>query len=123
VRGRQGHVAYPHRADNPVHRLIRLLHELTAEPLDTDTWFEPSGLQVTSVDVGNPASNVIPAEASAALNIRFNDLHSGASLEGWIRTISSRHAPDAEIEVSVSGESFLTQPGQPSWLWRMRFVK
>ncbi|MCH4022600.1 MAG: succinyl-diaminopimelate desuccinylase [Acetobacter sp.] len=112
VRGRQGHVAYPHRADNPVHRLIRLLHELTAEPLDTGTrWFEPSGLQVTSVDVGNPASNVIPAEASAALNIRFNDLHSGASLEGWIRTISSRHAPDAEIEVSVSGESFLTQPG------------
>lgn len=112
VRGRQGHVAYPHRADNPVHRLIRLLHELTAEPLDAGTrWFEPSGLQVTSVDVGNPASNVIPAEASAALNIRFNDLHSGASLEGWIRTIASRHAPDAEIEVSVSGESFLTQPG------------
>ncbi|NLI26016.1 MAG: succinyl-diaminopimelate desuccinylase [Acetobacter sp.] len=112
VRGRQGHVAYPHRADNPVHRLIRLLNELTAEPLDAGTrWFEPSGLQVTSVDVGNPASNVIPAEASAALNIRFNDLHSGASLEGWIRTISSRHAPDAEIEISVSGESFLTQPG------------
>lgn len=112
VRGRQGHVAYPHRADNPVHRLIRLLHEMTAEPLDAGTrWFEPSGLQVTSVDVGNPASNVIPAEASAALNIRFNDLHSGASLEGWIRTIASRHAPDAEIEVSVSGESFLTQPG------------
>ncbi|WP_291365056.1 succinyl-diaminopimelate desuccinylase [Acetobacter sp. UBA5411] len=112
VKGRQGHVAYPHRADNPVHRLIRILSELTEKPLDEGSeWFEPSSLQVTSVDVGNTATNVIPAEAKAALNIRFNDLHTGASLREWIETVCHRHAPDCQIEASISGESFLTQPG------------
>ena len=80
VHGTQGHVAYPQRADNPVHRLVRALAALTAEPLDAGTAdFEPSSLQVTSIDVGNPATNVIPAAASAALNIRFNDRHTGES--------------------------------------------
>ncbi|NHO33489.1 succinyl-diaminopimelate desuccinylase [Acetobacter fallax] len=112
VSGRQGHVAYPHRADNPVHRLLRVLHELTAVPPDQGTeWFEPSGLQVTSVDVGNPATNVIPAQATAALNIRFNDLHTGAALLGWIKTICQRYAPGTVIESQISGEAFLTKPG------------
>lgn len=112
VEGRQGHVAYPHRADNPVHRLLGVLHELTAGPLDEGSeWFEPSSLQVTSVDVGNTTTNVIPAEARAALNIRFNDLHTGASLKGWIETVCRRHAPSCRVDVSISGESFLTGPG------------
>ena len=114
VNGTQGHVAYPHRADNPVHRLLALLGELTAAPLDTGSeWFEPSSLQVTSVDVGNTATNVIPAQAHARLNIRFNDLHTGADLSGWLRTVAARHAPGAEVSISISGESFLTQPDAP----------
>ena len=112
VQGVQGHVAYPARADNPVHRLTRLLAELLAEPLDSGTdWFEPSSLQITSVDVGNTATNVVPAEAAARLNIRFNDRHTGASLEAWLREVLARHASRATLDVSVSGEAFLTQPG------------
>ena len=112
VHGTQGHVAYPHRADNPVHRLLRALAALTAAPLDAGSeWFEPSSLQVTSVDVGNPATNVIPAAARAALNVRFNDLHSGAALTAWLRATIGQHAERFDLDVSVSGESFLTQPG------------
>ncbi len=112
VRGKQGHVAYPMRASNPLHRLIPALAELTAFKLDEGTaWFEPSSLQLTSVDVGNPAANVIPATAKARLNIRFSDLHTGASLSSWLRDCVSKHAPDAEISILVSGEAFMTQPG------------
>ncbi|AZV40376.1 succinyl-diaminopimelate desuccinylase [Komagataeibacter xylinus] len=114
VQGMQGHVAYPHRADNPIHRLLALLDELTAAPLDTGSeWFEPSSLQVTSLDVGNTANNVIPARAQARLNIRFNDLHTGADLAGWIRTVVARHAPRADVSIAISGESFLTSPDAP----------
>jgi succinyl-diaminopimelate desuccinylase len=113
VRGTQGHVAYPHRADNPVHRLIQVLDALTSAPVDAGTdWFEASSLQVTSVDVGNSATNVIPASARAALNIRFNDGHSGASLTAWVRATLSRYAERFDLESSVSGESFLTKPGR-----------
>ncbi|GAA10091.1 succinyl-diaminopimelate desuccinylase [Acetobacter senegalensis] len=112
VEGVQGHVAYPHRADNPVHRLLTILAALQAHPLDNGSdWFEPSSLQVTSVDVGNPSTNVIPARAEARLNIRFNDLHTGAGLTGWLRTLCRQHAPNARVEVKISGESFLTAPG------------
>ncbi|HET9147685.1 MAG TPA: M20/M25/M40 family metallo-hydrolase, partial [Acetobacteraceae bacterium] len=112
VRGVQGHVAYPHLADNPVHRLIAALHEMTQARLDEGTpWFQPSSLQVTSIDVGNPAGNVIPASASAALNIRFNDAHSGASLRHWIESVLALHAPEAECTVTISGEPFRTEPG------------
>ncbi len=112
VHGVQGHVAYPRRCDNPVHRLTRALAEVIAEPLDAGgDWFEPSSLQVTTVDVGNPASNVVPAVARAVLNIRFNDRHSSASLETWLRDVLARHADRHEIGISVSGESFLTVPG------------
>jgi succinyl-diaminopimelate desuccinylase len=112
VHGTQGHVAYPHRADNPVHRLINALAALTAAPLDAGTdWFEASTLQVTSIDVGNVATNVIPASARAALNIRFNDGHSGASLIAWVRATVSRHAERFNLDASISGESFVTKPG------------
>ena len=112
ARGVQGHVAYPHRANNPVHRLVGVLRDLLAAPLDAGSdWFEPSGLQVTSVDVGNPATNVIPGEAVAKLNIRFNDLHSGAGLTEWLR------GRGVDVQVSISGESFLTAPGR--WTERL----
>ena len=112
VHGTQGHAAYPHRADNPVHRLVRALAVLTAAPLDAGSeWFEPSSLQVTSIDVGNPATNVIPASAAARLNIRFNDRHSGAALDAWLRAAVAPHAPRFDLEVAISGEAFLTTPG------------
>ncbi|MCH4093467.1 MAG: succinyl-diaminopimelate desuccinylase [Acetobacter peroxydans] len=113
VEGTQGHVAYPHRADNPVHRLLAVLEALRATPLDHGTqYFEPSSLQVTSIDIGNDATNVIPARAQARLNIRFNDLHTGASLIGWIETLCRQHAPRSTVTATISGESFLTQPGR-----------
>jgi len=112
VHGTQGHVAYPHRADNPVHRLVAALQALTAAPIDAGTeWFEPSTLQLTSIDVGNTATNVIPAAARAALNIRFNDKHSGASLIAWVKATLARYAERFDVEASISGESFITQPG------------
>ena len=112
LHGVQGHSAYPQRADNPIHRLVRVLHRLTAEPLDTGSeWFEPSTLQVTSFDVGNPATNVIPPVARARMNIRFNDLHSSAKLTARIRDVLEAEGARYELDVSCSGESFLTQPG------------
>ncbi len=112
VHGIQGHAAYPQRADNPVHRLLRALSALTAAPLDAATaWFEASSLQVTSVDVGNPASNVIPASARATVNIRFNDRHDGAGLSDWLRAALAQHAERFDLDVAISGESFLTSPG------------
>jgi succinyl-diaminopimelate desuccinylase len=112
VEGIQGHVAYPHRVDNPVHRLVRILDALTAAPIDAGSeFFEPSSIQVTSIDVGNPATNVVPARARAMLNIRFNDRHRGAWLADWVRRTAERYAERFELEVSISGESFLTAPG------------
>ena len=112
IHGTQGHVAYPHRADNPVHRLIDALHALTAAPIDAGTdWFEPSTLGVTSIDVGNVATNVIPPSARAMVNIRFNDKHSGASLIAWVKATVARYAERFDVEASISGESFVTQPG------------
>ncbi|HET6184170.1 MAG TPA: succinyl-diaminopimelate desuccinylase [Acetobacteraceae bacterium] len=112
VHGVQGHSAYPQKADNPVHRLVRALAALTAAPLDAGSaHFEPTSLQVTTVDVGNPASNVIPAQATAVLNIRFNDLHRGRDLREWLRATIAQHAERFDLDVSISGESFLTEPG------------
>ena len=114
--GLQGHAAYPHRVRNPLHALVRLLDDLVATPLDQGTaHFDPSGLQVTTIDCGNPAANVVPEKARATLNIRFNDLHSGESLERMIRdkaaAISAETRVDFAITIDISGESFLTQPG------------
>lgn len=117
VNGAQGHVAYPDRADNPVTRLVAILAELKARQLDTGSdWFQPSNLEVTDVTVGNPATNIIPAQASARLNIRFNDMQHGPDLEAWLREVVAAHAPSAEVLVRISGEAFLTEPGPLSAL-------
>ncbi|OYV36158.1 MAG: succinyl-diaminopimelate desuccinylase [Rhodospirillales bacterium 20-64-7] len=110
--GRQGHAAYPHLADNPIHKLLPALAAMAAHRLDAGTeWFEPSSLQITSVDVGNIASNVIPALMSAKLNIRFNDLHNAASLSDWLTETLAAFAPQADLQIHCSGEAFLTAPG------------
>ncbi|HQT65372.1 MAG: succinyl-diaminopimelate desuccinylase [Acidocella sp. 20-57-95] len=112
VNGRQGHAAYPHLADNPVHKLVPALAAMAAHKLDAGTkWFEPSCLQITSVDVGNQAHNVIPAQATAKLNIRFNDLHNEASLSDWLTETLAMFAPAADLKIHCSGEAFLTAPG------------
>ncbi|WP_374444826.1 succinyl-diaminopimelate desuccinylase [Stella sp.] len=117
VHGTQGHVAYPHLADNPIHRLVRMLARLTEEPLDDGTaHFEPSTLQVATVDVGNPATNVIPAEAKAVFNIRFNDAHTSQTLIRRIRERLDAVGGRYDLEVKVSGESFVFQPGLLSGL-------
>ena len=113
--GAQGHVAYPHLADNPIPRLVRTLDALLARKLDAgNAWFQPSNLEVTTVDVGNPANNVIPAKASAAFNIRFNDQQNSTDLIAWIRQVCEAHAGTHELRFQVSGEAFLTQPGRLS---------
>ena len=112
IDGAQGHVAYPHRADNPVTRLVTILSVLKARGLDHGSdWFDASNLEITDLSVGNPATNIIPAQARARFNIRFNDLHRGAELEAWIRETVAAHAPSATAVVKISGEAFLTQPG------------
>ena len=110
VDGVQGHVAYPHLADNPCTRLVALLAELDALVLDEGTdWFQPSNLEITDIVVGNPATNVIPAKATARISIRFNDRHSGASLTDLVAGIAERHGGRARAV--ISGEPFLTPPG------------
>jgi len=112
VPGRQGHVAYPHLADNPAGKLARALAALADMALDAgNAWFQPSNLEITDIAVGNPAHNVIPARAEARLNIRFNDEQRGAALIARVTEIVRSHAPDAIVTGKVSGEAFLTAPG------------
>jgi succinyl-diaminopimelate desuccinylase len=115
VNGAQGHVAYPDRADNPITRLVRILDALKARRLDDGSdWFDPSNLEVTDLSVGNPAMNIIPAQARARVNIRFNDRHRGADLKAWIEGVVAEAAPAHELVVRISGEAFLTEPGDLS---------
>jgi succinyl-diaminopimelate desuccinylase len=110
VEGTQGHVAYPHLADNPIPKLVAMLAELEEMELDQGTeWFQPSNLEVTDLEVGNPATNVIPAKAKARLSIRFNALHTGEQLVARVSEIAQRHGGTAQA--MISGESFLTPPG------------
>jgi succinyl-diaminopimelate desuccinylase len=110
VDGTQGHVAYPHLADNPLPKLVAILGELDALTLDTGTkWFQPSNLEITDIAVGNPAHNVIPAQARARISIRFNDLHTGHSLSERVMAIAEKHGGRARPV--ISGEPFLTEPG------------
>lgn len=112
VEGTQGHVAYPHLADNPIHKLMSILTSLTQPALDSgNEWFQPSSVQVTSIDVGNMVTNLIPATATGRINIRFNNLHTGTALKGWIATQCHRVAQNCKIDVAISGEAFLTEPG------------
>ena len=111
VAGREGHVAYPHLADNPITRLVALLGELDALHLDDGTeWFQASNLEVTEVTAPNPATNVIPSHAAARISIRFNALHTGAELVDRITIIAARHG--ATARAVISGEAFLTSPGE-----------
>ena len=115
VAGTQGHVAYPHLADNPAPKLVALLAELDALVLDEGTdWFQASNLEITQIAIDNPATNVIPAKASARISIRFNDLHSGQGLADRVSEIAARHGGTARAV--ISGEAFLTLPGEFSRL-------
>ena len=117
VAGTEGHVAYPHLADNPIPALMRILTAIDAIHLDDGTdWFQPSNIEITTVDVGNPATNVIPPKASARLSIRFNDLQRGEDLVERIRAIADTEGPRATITARISGEAFLTPPGPLSTL-------
>ena len=124
VYGDQGHVAYPHLADNPVPRLLALLSAINAGKLDNGTdHFQPSNLEITAMETGNQATNVIHAKAEARFNIRFNDLHSGASLEQKLRETCEAIAEPANtryaLDLSVSGDAFLTPPGSLSNILQM----
>ena len=117
VAGRQGHVAYPHLADNPIPRLVAMLAEIQTIVLDTgNTWFQPSNIEVTDVDVGNAAHNIIPARAVARLSIRFNDEQRGTDLVARIEALAHRYDPAATVTARISGEAFLTAPGAFSTL-------
>jgi succinyl-diaminopimelate desuccinylase len=116
VRGTQGHVGYPHKAHNPIPVMAALVTRLTAHTLDKGTaHFEASTLSFTTVDVGNPASNVIPAEARATLNIRFNDTHTAETLTRWIedeaRALTNDPGFHIEIDFVAGAQAFLTEPG------------
>lgn len=116
VIGKQGHAAYPHRANNPLPAMMRLMDQLASHELDAGTdHFDPSTLAIVTVDTGNPATNVIPAECRSTVNIRFNDTHSGASLTAWLEeqaaAIADSFGVQIDLSVKISGESFITPPG------------
>ena len=112
VKGVQGHIAYPHLADNPIHRLARMVVALSETPLDGGTaHFEPSALQLSTIDVGNPATNIIPAEARASFNSRFNDGFTPATLEAEVRRRLDSVGGEYDLRVECSGVSFVTPPG------------
>ncbi|WP_444667594.1 succinyl-diaminopimelate desuccinylase [Cereibacter changlensis] len=121
ARGVQGHSAYPHRAKNPVAALCRLMDRLDTHVLDEGSeHFDASTLAITTVDTGNPATNVIPALCRGTVNIRFNDLHSGQSLSDWLAAEAAKVQAETGVEITlkvvVSGDSFLTPPGSFSGL-------
>ena len=119
VTGVQGHAAYPHRANNPLPAMARLIDQLSTASLDAGTeHFDASTLAVVTMDTGNPATNVIPAQCRATVNIRFNDAHSGASLTNWLQEHADKVAKAFDVridlDVVISGESFITPPGELS---------
>jgi succinyl-diaminopimelate desuccinylase len=121
VTGKQGHSAYPHRANNPLPAMVRLMDRLASHELDQGTdHFDASTLAVVTVDTGNAATNVIPAKCSSAVNIRFNDTHSGESLTKWLETevdqIREAYGVQIDMQIKISGESFITPPGALSTL-------
>ena len=121
VKGKQGHSAYLHKALNPMPAVALLAHRLSSHVLDEGTdHFDPSTCSVTTIDTGNPATNVIPAETRMTANLRFNDLHTGASLTEWLQAEADKVAGETgtriEMKVKISGEAFLTPPGELSGL-------
>ncbi len=121
VLGKQGHSAYLHKALNPMPAVALLAHRLSRHELDQGTdHFDPSTLSVTTIDTGNPASNVIPARTRMTVNLRFNDLHTGESLINWLQAEAEKVAQETGTKISmthrISGEAFLTPPGDLSEL-------
>ena len=121
VTGKQGHSAYPHRALNPLPAMVSLMDRLARHELDRGTdHFDPSTLAIVTLDTGNPATNVIPAQCRGTVNIRFNDTHSSASLTAWLNAeiakIEAEFGVKVSNEIKISGESFLTPPGALSQL-------
>jgi succinyl-diaminopimelate desuccinylase len=121
AQGVQGHAAYPHRAKNPMSALVALMARLEEKPLDEGTaHFDASTLAITTIDCGNPVTNVIPAKGTATVNIRFNDAHTGASVTAWLQghaaAVEAATGVRIGLSVSISGESFLTPPGEFSGL-------
>ena len=117
--GVQGHSAYPHRAKNPCTAMASLMHTLANHALDAGTdHFDPSSLAIVTMDTGNPATNVIPAQCKASVNIRFNDQHSGESLTNWLLAEAAKTSDATDIKIThqikISGESFITPPGELS---------
>lgn len=120
-RGVQGHSAYPHRAKNPLPAMARLMDKMASHELDQGTdHFDASTLAVVTMDTGNPATNIIPAECRSTVNIRFNDEHSGTELTAWMQglldEVSTETGIDIEMRVKISGENFITPPGPLSAL-------
>ncbi len=113
VPGVQGHVAYPHRTENPIPPLARIISELDEMKLDdgTDT-FPPSNLEFTVIETPTQSSNVVPGSATGQLNIRFNNLQTGADLVRKVEEVARKHAPEATVRSRISGEAFLTPPGE-----------
>lgn len=117
VHGTQGHTAYPHLADNPLPRLVAMLAAISTEQLDEGTdHFQPSNLQLTTIDVGNTATNIIPGSVQASFNVRFNDLHTTDSLIEWLRGKFDAVGGDYDVEFQRTGDAFLTPPGTLSAL-------
>jgi succinyl-diaminopimelate desuccinylase len=119
VMGTQGHSAYPHRANNPLPAMARLMDVLASHTLDEGSdHFDASTLAVVTIDTGNPATNVIPAQTKATVNIRFNDHHSGASVSEWLTSeaikIAQTFGVQIDARIKISGESFITPPGDLS---------
>ncbi|WP_170345546.1 succinyl-diaminopimelate desuccinylase [Ruegeria atlantica] len=116
ITGVQGHSAYPHRAKNPLPAMARLMDRLAGHELDQGTdHFDASTLAVVTIETGNAATNVIPAQCKGTVNIRFNDLHSGASLSDWLKSeadqVAAQFGVEIDVAIKISGESFLTPPG------------
>jgi len=121
VIGSQGHVAYPHRANNPSNTMIKILKRIKELKLDKGTKnFQPSNLEITKINIDNHADNVIPGSANAVFNIRFNDKHSSGSLKRKLntifRSITKKTKCKFRIQYEVSGESFLTKPNKTTYM-------
>ena len=112
VYGTQGHTAYPHLADNPLSRMVKMLGPLSEEKLDEGTqYFPPSTVAIAAIDTGNTASNVIPNQATATFNIRFNDSKTGQEIEDWLRRIFNKVGGEFDLKTACSSDAFITEPG------------
>ena len=129
AKGVQGHTANGHRAENPIHYLVKLLNNLTSKPLDSgNKFFLPTAIQIPTIDVGNPAHNIIPENAKATINIRFNDLHTSKSLISWLQNnidevFSKVEKANCIFTTEISAKSFINKPGHLSNIMSKSFAE